>query len=254
MKNVLRTAAFVLVLALLSGCTGKLPENKVYSREDMEGKLVGVVKGTVAESHLAVWGDRVSVQTFDSVKKLAKALRDGLVDCAVCGEESLKDVKKAARGIEPLEEEFLIRSYRMAVSVDNPELLRRLNETLEALRENGTAAKIIDGGKAGALPAAPGSFTGETVTVAVAVGFYPYAYYEGEELTGIEVRLVQAVCQYLGLTPEFVPASEDKYLYLAESGKVSFAIGRITEGDGGEGILYTDPYDVDKQLILVRKG
>lgn len=246
-------AALIFAMILVS-CGGNLAENKVYSAEDVNGRTVGVIEGSAAESLLSGYGGSVSVNAYGDAQSLADALHDGFVDCAICGDEISDTVVRSASGLTALDESFATLDYRIAMSAENKQLQTQLNTAIAALSSDSTLKNIIGSGKAGELMEIPRLTEGALITVAVDPTFAPYSYYdENGNLAGIEINLVNAICGYLGLTVEYNVVSPDMLMYMASSGKVSFAIGRITE-DAGDDVIYSDVYDTDNEIIIVRKG
>jgi ABC-type amino acid transport substrate-binding protein len=257
MKKCLKaTSLSMLLVIFLCSCSSKLPANKVYSAVDMQGKTVGVLSGSAAESYVSPYGSMMNIRTYTDVSAMAAELKSGGLDCAVADESRFAAIKKSSSSLTYLDERFIDRSYCLALSADNSQMLEKLDAAILAAQNDGTIDSIVSGWKNGDGYAYDYSESDSADVIAVAIDptFEPYAYYNEEnELVGLEIDIVRELCSRLNLKAEFTEVSSDKLLYMAESGKVSFAIGRIINDSQNENILYTQPYDTDVELIVVRK-
>ena len=154
-----------------------------------------------------------------------------------------------------IDDKFVDCDYRLAVSVENTELLDNLNSAIRALNASGELDSIVKSWLDGGGEEEHESGTDRTrITVAIDPTFYPYAFIgEDGEPAGIEIDLVWAVCGQLGLEPEFVTAQPGMLLYMAESGKTAFAVGRLMLDPDNDAVGYSAPYMHSTQLIVVRK-
>ncbi|MGM9522545.1 MAG: transporter substrate-binding domain-containing protein [Oscillospiraceae bacterium] len=256
MKKIFLAAIAVSIIFTLTSCGGSMPENEVNSAADMQGRTVGVITGSAAEWYLEPFASAFDVRGYGSAGELAEALKSGSVDCAVADEDTYNSMKKAVSKLSALDEPFIDRTYCMAVSADNTQLLNKLVKALEDLENSGTLESMVSGWRDGTYGYGSTEDPGlPRVTVAVDPTFRPYAFYdENGELAGLEIDLIRAVCSELGLSAELTPVASDKLLYMAESGKVSFAVGRIVLDDENTAILFTQPYVRSTQLLIVREG
>ena len=255
MKKFLSAAlAALLIVLTLTSCGGKLPDNKVYEAADMVGKTVGVLRDSPSAGYIAPFTGVLSVRYYDNAESLAVELKNGGIDCALADESTLAAMRKSSSRLHALEEKFIDRSYCIAVSVENRIMIENIGMALSAMSRDGTLAAIVDGwlngGYAGAYQ--NGEYE-RSISVAVQPGFYPYAFYDEEgELTGLEIDIVYEICARLGLNVEFAPVDSERLLYMAESGKTSFAIGLIVQDPDNEAISYSENYMHSTQLIVVR--
>ena len=93
----------------------------------------------------------------------------------------------------------------------------------------------------------------QTLLVAVCPGPEPYTFYDSaKRLVGLEIDIIRSVCDKIGVKAEFVEVDQSDLIFMAESGKVSLAIGRISESDS-EAVDYTDTYLTAEQYVIVRE-
>lgn len=256
MKKIICAAMAALIAATCASCGGNVPENKVYEVADMCDKTVGVVEDTASAGYINRFDGNVTVEYYGDAEALAVVLKNGDVDCALADEETYDDMRGETSLITALDDMFVDCDYRLAVSIENRLMLEKLNGALDELDMEGELEKIVDRWQDGEGEGFQASNSGKTsVSVAVDPSFYPYAYYNADgDLAGLEIDVVAAICEKLGLEAEFLTVEPDMLLYMAESGKCSFAIGRIVRDPDSEAVAYTSPYMHSTQLVVVRKG
>lgn len=115
------------------------PDSDIKTVEDLKGKEVAASKGstyaTTAEKYTT------NVKTYDSDITALKALSGGRHDAVITDFVTGKEATKEGFDIEGRQ---LIERSEQAIVLpnDNPQLLARINEALENLREDGTLAEI----------------------------------------------------------------------------------------------------------------
>lgn len=248
----LAAAALAALLALTLASCRAGPENTVFRPEDLEGALVGVLEGSLSQATMDAYG-KAEVRAYEDPARLAADVRDGVLDCALVSSGERGDVVR--RGLATLSEPFSDDDYAIPVSVENSLLIENLESAMTVLRASGELDRIVrrweDGQEGEAYTPDPER---DTISVAICANVYPYAFYDGEgALAGLEVDVVRALCGQLGLEPVFTDVKPDILLYMAESGKTAFAIGRITSDPENEAVTFTSAYLHSTQLIVVRK-
>ncbi|WP_172251052.1 transporter substrate-binding domain-containing protein [Saccharibacillus deserti] len=117
------------------------PDSPIQTTDDLQGKEIAVAKGTsyldIAKRYTG------NVKTYDSDITALQALADGRHDAVitdfVTGRTSIQE------GIEVEERQLIERSEQaIVVPTDNPVLLKRINEALENLRQDGTMKRISE--------------------------------------------------------------------------------------------------------------
>lgn len=244
MKKLIPAAVAAILIIALAACSGS---GGIEGREDILDKRVAVIDGSVAAGLVSHTDPELELVICDSAASLKDALKKGRADCAVADKAVAEELTGFLSGLKTVKEPYAAPRYAIAVSEDNRLMLERLDRALSDLESSGRLKELI-GGASGRTPAEGGA-----VTVAVEPDFYPLAYVDDAgELRGVEIELVRELCAALGLAPSFLTADADMLLYMAESGKCAFAIGRLTAGEG-EGLLYTASYMDATQYIIVKK-
>lgn len=94
-------------------------------------------------------------------------------------------------------------------------------------------------------------FNGSEIRIAVDPGLPPFAFYQNNEVIGVEVDLGHAIANLLGVTAHFHPTSFDGIYDVVTSGTADIAIARIRFNPFRlHEVLYTRPY-FNAGLVLV---
>lgn len=118
-------------------------DSDIASSDDLEGKKIGVQTGTTGDAYCTSDYGQENVKQYDNGALAVAALVNGQVDCVVIDNEPAKNYVKANAGLKILETEYVVEDYAIAISKDNDELLKKVNDALKELKEDGTIDKII---------------------------------------------------------------------------------------------------------------
>lgn len=115
------------------------PDSEIKTVDDLAGKEVAVAKGSTYADTASKYTDKI--KTYDSDITALQALSTGRHDAVIT---DFVTGKNAAKGGFKIKEQQLIDRSEQAIVLpqDNPKLLKRVNEALEKLRENGTLTRI----------------------------------------------------------------------------------------------------------------
>ncbi len=93
---------------------------------------------------------------------------------------------------------------------------------------------------------------GELV-IATSPDFPPFESLEGDEVVGIEVEIMKLICKELGVECKFEQMDFDSVLVGIQAAKYDCAMSGITvTPDREKNMLFTDPYYVAAQVIVVK--
>lgn len=248
-----KIACALLALFIMLSCTG-CGERLINTRDDVEGKRIGVLAGTSSEVYGALHG---TVRVCGGKDELISALKQGEIDCIVADSRNAGYIKRFKLGLHTLDEPLAESHFRIAAAKENPDLIEDINRALAALDDNGTLKKIIDGSyDSKDYRYTPPELPEDAKTLVIAVGgdFPPYkGTDESGELYGIDIDVSRAVCAYLGYNAEFTVTDSSKLISQVQSGEVYFAIGGITaNSDSADKCIMSEPYAICTQVIIVK--
>ena len=92
------------------------------------------------------------------------------------------------------------------------------------------------------------------LTMATSADFPPYEYYENDKIVGIDIEIMNAVCEKIGMTLEPQDMSFDSVIGAAQTGKTDIAMSGITITEDRKNMVdFTIPYTSTAQSIIVVK-
>lgn len=115
----------------------------IKSADDLKGKKIGVQSGTTGDSYCTTDFGQENVKQFSNDSLAVAALANGQVDCVVIDNEPAKNYVAANTGLKILDTEYVTEDYAIAVSKDNPDLLKKINTALKELKEAGKIDEIV---------------------------------------------------------------------------------------------------------------
>lgn len=118
-------------------------DSDVAGPDDLEGKKIGVQLGTTGDMYAGDIKD-AEVERYNKGFEAVQAVQQGKIDAVVIDGEPAKEFVKQAEGIKILDEAFTEEEYALAVDKGNDELLKKINDALNDLKENGKLDEIVD--------------------------------------------------------------------------------------------------------------
>jgi len=111
---------------------------------DLDGRLVGAVKGSTSSGNIATVAPGATVVEFGDYGKLEQALRAGTVDAVTTDAVILVGMAQTAQGdLKLVGGTFTVEPYAIAVREDQSDWRDAINEALQALWENGQYQAIF---------------------------------------------------------------------------------------------------------------
>ena len=214
-------AAMLLFCTILIGAAGyevmaadeaqstESTSETVNSADDLPGKRIGVQLGTTGDIYVSDYesdGSGTVVERYNKGADAIQALKQGKIDCVVIDEQPAIKFVEQNTGIRILDEEFTLEEYAFVIAKDNTELLDKVNSVLEKLEADGTIANIQKNyigteDEIGKFPYESKDVSHEngTLTVGTNAEFPPYESYEDGQIVGIDMDIMRAVSDELGM-------------------------------------------------------
>ena len=106
----LRVITALFALLAFVGCTkNEIPENRVFSINDLGNKKVGVIEGTTAEIYAAEYGGdtaKIQVEKYPTLAETVDALLDGKIDAVLTDDAPAKVFARKNPSLRILNESF----------------------------------------------------------------------------------------------------------------------------------------------------
>ena len=263
-------AAFMALTLIAVWLTSMLCTTVVYADEktdgtingvdDLVGKTIGVQLGTTGDTFATDYekDGTAKIERYNKAADAVQALKQHKVDCVIIDEQPALSFTAVNDDIKILEEEFAVEEYALCVKKGSSELLAKINAALKKFKEDGTIQKIntnyigTDEEK-GTMPYQKKDVkrTGDLI-VATNAEFKPYEYIENNQIVGIDMDIMQAVCDELGMNLVIENMAFDSILPAIQSGKATVgAAGMTVTEDRKKNVDFSDSYTTSKQVIIV---
>ena len=132
MKNSKKIIALALACStalMLTACGGNVPENTVFSVDDLPGKTIGVQLGTTGDIYASDYeAEGSTIERYNKGADAIQALKQGKVDCVIIDEQPAKAFVEKNDDLMILEEDFALEEYAIVVSKENKELTEQMYE------------------------------------------------------------------------------------------------------------------------------
>ena len=122
-----------------------VPEDSdIASIDDMQGKMIGVQRGTTGYLYCVdEFGDE-NVIAYDNGLTAVQALNNGQVDCVVIDNAPAQEFVASNPGLLILDTAYAEENYAIGVNKGNTQLLDAINGALAELQADGTIQSILD--------------------------------------------------------------------------------------------------------------
>lgn len=118
-------------------------DSELKTAADLEGKTIGCQEGTTGEQYLL--DNSYAIQSFKTAPEAVSALKAGKLDAVVVDNAVAKALSAEQEGATiVLDEALTEEAYAIAIQLGNDELTTKINEALQAIKDNGTLAKIFE--------------------------------------------------------------------------------------------------------------
>jgi len=162
------------------------------------------------------------------------------------------------------EYELTAEKYAFAVAKDNPELKQAANELLADLKNNGELDKIINSffdGSAEFVYENPvssvptGAERNNYLVVATNAYFPPFEYYEGNKLTGVDMKIASLLAEKVNKTLYIYDMEFDSVITSVKSGNADIGMAGMTVNEERlKSIDFTTEYYESAQVLIVREN
>lgn len=263
-RKILIMFTMLCFMFLLSGCRKEeVEKSTVTGVDDLAGTTIGVQLGTTGDIYTSDYEEEGSViERYNKAADAIQALKQGKVECVVLDESPANVFVENNSDLSILAENFTEEEYAICVSKENTNLTAQMNTAIGELKEEGTLEKIIGNyigdttqGMYQYETAESTDHSNGTIVVATNATFEPYEYMDGNDIVGIDIDIMKAICDKLGMELEIENIEFDAIITAVESRKADCGIAGMTVTDERlESIDFTEAYTISKQVIVVRNG
>lgn len=268
--EVLSLLAIILVIVAVigvkmygsAGKEEKTGKTVISTVEDLKGSKIGVQIGTTGDVYASDYekdGSKTTVERYNKGVDAVQALKLGKIDCVVIDEQPANVFVEKNKNLRILEEEFANEDYAICIDKSNTELKEEINGALETLRDNGTLSDIIENYIGSDEVKGTKTYKKKeverpngTLRVATNAVFPPYESYVDGVMTGLDIDVMQAVCDELGMVLKMEDMEFDSIILAVTSGKADVGCSGMTVTEERlKNIDFTDSYTNAKQVVIV---
>jgi polar amino acid transport system substrate-binding protein len=258
----LRVVTALFALLVFMGCVkNEVPENRVFSLDDLANKKVGVLIGTTGEIYAADYGTdstRLQLEKFETLAQAVDALSNGSIDAVLTDDTPAKVFARKNPSLRILNEIFKEESYAGIVAKENMGLLDSVNIALIQMRAMGVYDSIFDAyiGGQSKYHVKTDSVSGPVLRVATNAEFPPFEFRcKKRGIVGIDIEIARYVANYLERPVEIIDMDFDDIIDSIRAGKADLGLAAfsVTE-ERGQVINFTDNYATSKIVVMVRSG
>ena len=259
MKKKIFVIGLLVMAMMLSACgSSENSGSSIKSADDLKGKVIGTQLGTTGEI-FAGDVENATVEKYNKGADAIQALKQGKVDAVIIDREPAKEFVKKNDDLKILDVPFVEEEYSVAYKKGNDELGKKLDDAITALKNEGKLDEIVshwigeDADQVSYVPDASVTRTGKLI-MATNAEFPPYESKKGSEVVGIDVDMMRAVCDKLGLELEVEDMQFDSIITSVESGKADVGVAGISvTEDRKKNVDFTVGYATSTQVIIVKK-
>lgn len=241
-----------------TGSTASPSAVTITSKEDLNGKKLGVQAGTTGEAWCNENAADAKVSSYKSGMDAALDLKNGRLDAVVIDELPANSIVAQNDDLMVIDLNFEPEEYAIPVKKGNTELLESINKTIARMKEDGTYQKLVD-----AFMPADGNIvipedlelTGDkTLKMGTNAAFHPFEYVEGTKPVGFDICMSQEIAKDYGAKLEVVDMAFDSLIGALSSGNIDFiAAGMSITEEKKKNVDFSEPYYASKQVVIVKK-
>ncbi len=236
------------------------PEQAEEDAYDFTGKTIGVQLGTTGDIYATDYetDGTAKVERYNKAADAIQALKQKKLDCVILDEQPALNFVQRNKDIKILSKEFTLEDYALCLKKGNTELLGKVNAALAKLKEDGTLSKIITNyigtdEEKGTMPYVKKDVKRSgTLVVATNAEFPPYEYVDNGNIVGIDMDIMQAVCDEIGMELKIENMKFDSIIAAVNAGKADIgAAGMTVTEERKKNVDFSDSYTTSKQVIIV---
>ena len=261
-KRILCFLALILLLWAGSACA-ESAGGWITSREDLNGKRMGIVTGTSFEAPTLQYFPDSQHLYFSTNSDVVTALTNNKIDGFLADEPVIRMICKEVPEITYLAEKITQDDYAFGFAKNSERADRirgQFNEMLKQIMADGTLNALYDkwfGDDEAAKTVDLTGFSGEngTLNVVTNCASIPFSYIKDGKMAGIAIELTEMFCRRYGYTPSIEDVDAAARIPGIVTGKYDMCAAPLTiTEERRESINFSDPYYQGGIVLAVRKA
>jgi polar amino acid transport system substrate-binding protein len=252
---------FIIIIACLFLISCSKKREKITDISQLKDKQICVLTGSA--------GDLAARKTFPNAAFLdmvgssdaGLAVKTGKADAFVYDKSILQKIVEKNPELEILEKPISRLELAIAVNKENLELLSRLNEAINSLKNNGALdslkRKWIESNYATSPPQIQEpkiSGLNSTLKMGTCALYEPYTFVANGKHTGFDIELSSLLGKILNVKIEIIDMNFEALIPALQTRKIDFALSDFTITEERKKLIsFTEPYIVNDISALVKK-
>lgn len=255
-----RFISLLLCLTILCGCSSfnnKEDDIQITSGEQLKGKTIGIVTGSVYENFIKEHFSNSKFSYFNTRPELILALKSKKISAFMLDDFTAIQYMKQNNFMTPLNEDTMSIDNGFIFSNYSENVLDEFNAYLKICKSNGYLSYLKDkwvNNMTDDTRITPISFTGEKgiLNAITATDSIPMSFMSNGEYQGYETELFYNFCAYAGYTPNIQGADFGAIITAISTGKYDLAFAGITmTEERKKNVKFSEPVYSASSIIIV---
>jgi len=250
----------VAVMLFLSACSRQQTE-LIHSVSDLNKNsyTIGVPVGTPPEEVAKQYMPNAKISYITQIVNGISALKSGKVT-AICYDSAGVDrILLNNPDLVKIPEELGKIEIAAVMRKKDTALARQINDFIQKLKQDGTSDEMYNrwiANPGGKMPDIPAPVNPEKPLKVITNGLTePMNFYENGQLTGYDIEFIRRFAAYANIQCEFITMDYEAMISALQSGKGDIIVSDFFKTEErGEEILYSDPYVVLHNNVIVKKS
>ena len=227
----------------------------IYTLNDLSGKYIGVQTGTTLDEQVHQLIKLPRVQYFPNVIEMTSSLEQRKIDAIAIDLTVAETILLRHSDLSILDERLNKDEFGIAMgkrsplkhSVDSCITILQKNGEIQKIKEKWLKSKVV-------VKAIPQDWTGtDTLIVGTEALYAPYEYYQGGELSGIDVDIMLTIGKMLNKNIKFADMNFDVLIPSLVNEKTDLCIAAMSITEERSNLIdFSIPYDKNESVIIVR--
>lgn len=249
--------SLLVIVLIIAGCSERV---KIEKLDQLADKEFAVPTGTIADQLVLSKFPQAEFKYFNTVLDACVAVQSNKADAAAYDQPILRNIAAKLEGLQVLPDMITVDHYGFAVSLDDQELKKAIDDVIVEINNNGRYAEMMERwlpekGNPADMPEIDLTGTDGVIRFGTAGVTEPFSYMDkDQEIVGIDIELAMLVAKNLNKKLEIVNMDFGAMIPALSAGKVDMIGACITiSEERKKKVLFSEPYYEGGIAALVKK-
>lgn len=249
--------SLLVIVLIIAGCSERV---KIEKLDQLSDKEFAVPTGTIADQLVLSKFPQAEFKYFNTVLDACVAVQSNKADAAAYDQPILRNIAAKLEGLQVLPDMITVDHYGFAVSLDDQELKKAIDDVIVEINNNGRYAEMMERwlpekGNPADMPEIDLTGTDGVIRFGTAGVTEPFSFMDkDQEIVGIDIELAMLVAKNLNKKLEIVNMDFGAMIPALSAGKVDMIGACITiSEERKKKVLFSEPYYEGGIAALVKK-